>query len=716
VKSTVGSLNIQGKMYQFAYRYIYDDYEKSVFSPISNGLVPYYIFNETNIIPTDNADAYNSVSMVLKSGAGNVKSIEIIYREYFDGIWSNFYSIDTIASGTADITYIFTGTGQKIPLDNSEAPDVLQFDYVPNTARAQEVVNGNVIAYGNFTEGFDKTLINGTAALYTGTYLGTNTMFSTGTVLNKASNMFLSPGGKYKIGVVYMDEYGRNAGVFTKPEFVVDVPHEQWDLGTGNNVRKTHLPSLAISTNPPSWARFFRLAITEDNNYESEVITDVIDFKYASVSSTAGETCSLSNITFPSRPNGGADSSLPAYLPYSGSNTLKLTYANCDTNALTTLYYPNSSTAFTAKYRNKLISDPNRFLFEYKKLTTAVSGTDYNVTVNSTGGGSGTVPASQFEYIYSVGTTMYVRYTGTTVVTNLSFNVAFTTSGGRVPSSGYFTYTIPGPLSQNSEFSVEMNSSSATITGAIFFDSNYGSSTPNITIANVTTSTLYAYVNSTKYTIAGSSSITIDVPVGYVVTAHKYSTITGSATNADITVSVSDSGILPGSDAIIPKQLIARISNQGYTYQPGDYISFVYDYYQDKQPNGQYFGKGINNSVFKIIDLLIDPDFIATDGTKSTLEGPWIQLEETAKSFLDASGDKSGATQIVGLKARILRQKKTSSISTGGDVFYEIPLTYATSAYTLNDVIQMTTAGDCVYKSDYVILDGDGAAGSATEI
>jgi hypothetical protein len=143
---------------------------------------------------------------------------------------------------------------------------------------------------------------------------------------------------------------------------------------------------------------------------------------------------------------------------------------------------------------------------------------------------------------------------------------------------------------------------------------------------------------------------------------------------------------------------------------------FVYDYYQDKQPNGQYFGKGINNSVFKIIDLLIDPDFIATDGTKSTLEGPWIQLEETAKSFLDASGDKSGATQIVGLKARILRQKKTSSISTGGDVFYEIPLTYATSAYTLNTVIQMNTAGDCVYKSDYVILEGEGAAGSATEI
>ena len=716
IKSTTGSLNVQSKVYQFAYRYIYDDYEKSVFSPISNALVPYYVFNETNIIPTDNATAYNSVSMVLKSGAGNVKNIEIIYREFADGIWSNFYSIDTIASATGDITYIFTGTGQKIPLDNSEAPDVLQFDYVPNTAKAQEIVNGNVVAYGNFTEGYDKTAINGTAALYTDTYLGTNTMFSTGAVLNKASNMFLSPGGKYKIGVVYMDEYGRNAGVFTKPEFVVDVPHEQWDLGAGNNVRKTHLPSLAISTTAPSWARFFRLAITEDNNYESEVITDIIDFKYASVSSTAGETCSLSNITFPAVANGGPDSSLPAYLPYNGSNTLKLTYNNCDTNASVTLYYPNSSTSFIAKYRNKLISDPNRFLFEYKKITAAVLGTHYTVTVNSAGSGGGIVPASNFQFVSATGQVATIRYTGTVVVSNLSFNIAFNTAFGRVPSTGFYIYSVPGPLSQNDTFTVTMYASSATITGAFFADSSYGSTQPNITITNSTTSDLFAYVNSTKYTIAGSGTLTTDVPSGYTVSAFRYNTVTGSATNSDITVSVSDSGLLPGSDAIIPKQLIARVSNMGYTFQNGDYVSFVYDYYKDKQTSGQYLGRGVNNNVFRIIDQLLDPDFIASNGTTSTLEGSWIQLEETAKSFLDTSGDTSGATQIIGLKARILRQKKTSSIGAGGDVFYEIPLTYATSAYTLNAVIQMDSAGDCVYKSDYVILEGEGAAGSATEV
>lgn len=716
VKSDTGSLNLQSKVYQFAYRYIYDDYEKSVFSPISNGLIPYYIFNETNIIPTDNANAYNSISMTIKSGSGNVKNIEIIYREYFDGIWSNFYSIDTIPSTGSDITYTFTGTGQKVPLDNSDAPDVLQFDYVPNTAKAQEVVNGNVITYGNFTEGYDKVAINGTASVVSSTYLGSNTMFSTGTTINEASHMFLSPGGRYKLGVVYLDEYGRNAGIFTKPEFIIDVPHTHWDLTLGNNVRKTYLPTLAISTNAPSWAKSFRLAITEDNNYESEVVTDVIDFKYASVSATAGETCSLSNITFPAVANGGLDNSIPAYLEYSAGKTLKLTYNNCDTNAPVTGYYGNSSTSFQVKYRNKAISDPNRFIFEYKKLATAVLGTDYTVTVNSSGGGSGTVPAAEFEYQYSVANTMYVKYTGTATVNNLSFNFAVNTAYGRVPTSGYFTYTIAGPLTTGTVFSVEVYATTATITGAWFYDSNYGSGNPNITITNSTTGTLYAYINSTKYTIVGSGTLTTDVPTGYVVTGYVYKTTTGSATNSNITVSVSESGILPGSDAIIPKQLIARISNLGYTFQSGDYISFVYDYYKDKQTSGQYLGKGVNNSVFKIIDLLTDPDFISNTGTTSTLEGNWVQLEETAKAFLDASGDSSNGTQIIGLKARILRQKKTSSIGTDGDVFYEIPQTYLVSGYTLNTSITMSTAGDCIYKSDYVILDGSGTAGSATEI
>lgn len=711
-----GSLNIQSKVYQFAYRYIYDDYEKSVFSPISNGLVPYFIFNETNAIPEDSSSGYNAITMTIKSGSGNVKNIELIYREFFDGIWSNFYAIDTFASTGSDITYTFTGTGQKIPLDNSDAPDVLQSDYVPISAKAQEVVNGNVIVYANFKEGYDKSAITATIGSTAGTYINSNNMYVSGS-LNPATNMSLSPGGKYKIGVIYFDEFGRNAGVFTNSSMVINVPHIHWDLSLGNNVRKTYLPSISISTAAPSWAKTFRLAITEDNNYESEVITDVIDYKYASVGAT-GTTCSSSNVIMAPVANGGIDNTIPFFKAYTGSNKFKLTYKDCNSNTAVTSYYPESSTAVNISYRNKLITDPDRLIFEYNKLIDG-SSSDYSLVVNSTGSSGGSVPSTDFEFISVVaqGTpqtwTWAFRYVGTSSIPSSVFSWASNSPYGRDPYSGWVTNTISALVPDQIFHITRYLASSATPNGAFINGATLTTASPNITLTNLTSDTLYVYISGTKHTLnahtTSGDSFTGDVPYGYTVNTYKYQTVTGSVSDSYVTVSVLDATIIPGSSLNIPKQLIARISNLGYTFQTGDYISFVYDYYKDKQLGDQYAGQGVNESVFKVIDLLLNPDFINTDGTTSTLDGLWLQLESTAKSFLDASGDTSTSTHIIGLKSKILRQKKTSSIGTGGDVFYEIPQTYDVASYTLNTVIQMTTAGDSVYKADYVVLDGSTA-------
>ena len=713
-----GSLNIQSKMYQFSYRYIYDDYEKSVFSPISNGLVPYYIFNESNSIPTDSSVGYNAITMTIKSGAGNVKNIEVIYREFFDGIWSNFYAIDTLTSTGSDITYTFTGTGQKIPLDNADAPDVLQADYVPISAKAQEVVNGNVTVYANFKEGYDKSVITATIGSTSSTYIGINQMYVTG-VLNSATNMCLSPGGKYKIGVVYFDEFGRNAGIFTNSSMVINVPHIQWDLTLGNNVRKTYLPSISISSTAPTWAKTFRLAITEDNNYESEVVTDVIDSKYASVGSL-GVTCSITNVSMPAVANGGTDSTIPFFKAYGGENKLKLTYKDCDTNASIVSYHPENSTPFNIKYRNKTITDPDRLIYEYKKLISG-TGADYNLVTNSPGGGV-PVPAESFEFIsvaqhpttYGLYTFTF-RFVGASSIPSSIFSWYISTPYGRIPTSTSEFIESPtgGGLNYYDTFTIDYYTGAATPLYGVSNGAITTSTPASITVTNLISDVLYIYISGTKYTLnangTSGDSFTAEAPYGYTVDAFKYQTVSASATDSYVIVSVTDPASVPGSGTSVPKQLIARISNVGYTFQSGDYISFVYDYYKDKQPSGQYNGKGVNESVFKIIDLLIDPDFINTDGTTSVLEGSWLQLEDTAKTFLDASGDTSTSTQIIGLKSKILRQKKTSSISADGDVFYEIPQTYEVASYVSGTTLQMTTAGDSVYKSDYVVLEGSTA-------
>lgn len=734
VKVTNGNLTVQNKMYQFAYRYIYDDYEKSVFSPISNSLVPYYIFNETDVLPLDNSIGYNAVSFTVKSGAANVKNIEIIYREYFDGIWSNFYLVDTVASTGSDISYTFTGTGQKIPLDNSEAPDVLQYDFVPLSAKAQEIVNGNVVVYGNFKEGYDKTAISATVGLTNSTYVGDNKMFFPSGI-NPASNLFLNPGGRYKIGVVYLDEHGRHAGVFTNNSMIVNVPHQHWDptllaAGTGENwynTRKTSLPNIAISSAAPSWAKNFRMAITEDNNYESEVVTDIIDYKYSTFS-LSGETCSLSNITLAPVANGGLDSTIPFFKSYSGSNKLRVTYNDCNLDTAQEVFYPASSTPNSLTYRNKLISDPERMIYEYKKLVSAVLGTDYSVTVNSPGtpgsysndiGSTGFSVDSFVERVAEPGVwDITFSYVGSPITDNfqLSYYLTgnFTGGGTRYPANpaNFLTTTVIGGILSGQSFTAVVTLDPIDLVDAVTINTvkTYVAGTDaNITINNLISDEIYVYTNTTKNTIAASGSVTVNVPYGYTTTGFKYQTVTGSATDTYVTVSVVNGGVLPTTDSVSPKRLLVRISNLGYTFQSGDELSIVYDYYKNKQPSGTYLGRGVNEQVYKIIDFLIDPDFIKSDGTTIALSGNWIQLEEVAKTFIEASGDTSGATQILGLKAKILRQKKITSTGADGDVFFEIPQTYSVASYTTGSTIQLTLAGDCMFKSDYVVLEGSTA-------
>jgi hypothetical protein len=723
-----GNLTIQNKMYQFAYRYIYDDYEKSVFSPISNSLVPYYIFNETNILPTDNNIAYNAVQFTIQSGATNAQSIEIIYREYFDGIWSNFYTIDTIASNGSDINYTFTGTGQKIPLDNSEAPDVLQFDYVPLSAKAQEVVNGNVVVYGNFKEGYDKTAISATVGTTVSNYIGDNKMFFN-SGLNPASNMMLNPGGKYKIAVVYFDEYGRNAGAFTSNDMVINVPHIHWNpallaAGTGTNwwnTRQTYLPNITINSPAPSWAKYFRLAITEDSNYESEIVTDILDFQYSSLA-LSGDTCSLTNLTFLPQANLGPANDIPFFKPYGTNQLLKVTYSNCDTDAAATTYYNTSSSPQSITYRNKLISDPARMIYEYKKAVVATSGTDFTVTeVTPPSGGRVNVQTNLISGIINQSQPNVISiqwyYYGGSPIVNPTIDVYYTGfiyGNSRLPAdpSAYVSFTYTGTINYGDLIATDIRSVDLGdyIDNAIVHAAT-ADGTPSdgtVTVTNNTSDIMYVLVNNTGSAtlINAGASVNITVPFGYTITAYKYQTVTGSTTDSYVTVSVVNPSVLPSNDSTSPKQLSLRMSNLGYTFQSGDEISFIYDYYKNKQANNTYNGLGLNEKVFKIIDLVTDPNFYKSDGTTIQLDGNWIQLEESAKAFIQASGDTSGATQIVGLKAKILRQKKISSTGSQGDVFYEIPQTYLVSSYTPGTKLEMTTAGDCMFKSDYVILDG----------
>ncbi len=85
------SNNFRNKLMRFKYRWIYDDFEKSTFSPISVVPLPINILSETysNVVTNNNV-----IRLIAKTGDKNVKAIELAmsYVEKTND-WSDFLSI-----------------------------------------------------------------------------------------------------------------------------------------------------------------------------------------------------------------------------------------------------------------------------------------------------------------------------------------------------------------------------------------------------------------------------------------------------------------------------------------------------------------------------------------------------------------------------------------------------------------------------------------------
>lgn len=93
---------LRNKLFRFKYRWIYDDFEKSTFSPIGKVPLPVGILSDayTNTITNNNV-----IRGIAKSGGKNVKAIEIC-MSYVDKTndWSDFKSIEEIKKTSLALT------------------------------------------------------------------------------------------------------------------------------------------------------------------------------------------------------------------------------------------------------------------------------------------------------------------------------------------------------------------------------------------------------------------------------------------------------------------------------------------------------------------------------------------------------------------------------------------------------------------------------------
>lgn len=148
--------SLRKKLIMATYRWSYDDFEKSTFTTYSKIPLPIgYYGSDNDIDSTKN----NFITFTVETGDENVTDIEIAVRFNVGQDWEDFVlaiSLNKEQLGIADNTtyqYLFYNDAIYPPLDVEEVTQL--FDWVPKVAKSQCDPNGNVIALGAITEGYD---------------------------------------------------------------------------------------------------------------------------------------------------------------------------------------------------------------------------------------------------------------------------------------------------------------------------------------------------------------------------------------------------------------------------------------------------------------------------------------------------------------------------------------------------------------------------------
>lgn len=157
----VNANNLRNKLFQFSYRYVYVNNEKSVWS--SKSIVP---LPQQDTLLLTNTDLVSNcrISVSVSTGPKDVKAIEIGFRETTSGVTSDWYLINSFNKSQLGLndfeifTYKFYNDSIYSLLDVIETTQLQ--DYVPLKANAAELANGNVLLYSGITEGYNKTDMN----------------------------------------------------------------------------------------------------------------------------------------------------------------------------------------------------------------------------------------------------------------------------------------------------------------------------------------------------------------------------------------------------------------------------------------------------------------------------------------------------------------------------------------------------------------------------
>jgi hypothetical protein len=154
--TTVNNNNLINSLFNFSCGHIYDDYENSV---LGSGAIQPLPSDNFNLVNTTDKSRNARIAVYVPTGDQNVKKIRIYGKQTSNGVTTDWFIITDLIKADMNIPdnsvyrYLFFNNGNYVPAD--PAFTVLDFDYVPQNANTEALINGNVITYGGITEGYN---------------------------------------------------------------------------------------------------------------------------------------------------------------------------------------------------------------------------------------------------------------------------------------------------------------------------------------------------------------------------------------------------------------------------------------------------------------------------------------------------------------------------------------------------------------------------------
>lgn len=248
--SGVVSNNISSDGWQFAARYIYEDNESSLFSPLSKLVLP-------AVYPTNtDSDNYISITQSVQDEVKDIiKRIQFAFVKNNNGEYRIFKDIP--ASGLSSYTVSFYNTESALTVAEIET---LSINSVP--------ISANSLAL--FKERIFTTLDS-----YDYQDVGTFSLALSQLQTSSTVSQVHLPGTSYTYGVVVFDEFGRTNGVISPVTISFNNITASGNTSVDGSSGLHKNVTWTISGTPPSWGRYYSIVRKPNNTVSSSCVIPV---------------------------------------------------------------------------------------------------------------------------------------------------------------------------------------------------------------------------------------------------------------------------------------------------------------------------------------------------------------------------------------------------------------------------------------------------------